>query len=340
MQLDTWKIMGDGFHFGLHGMGQEESAVTFPSDSLFAALAARLAALEGGDALATWVEALRKDPPAFALTSAFPQIADVRLFPRPQRVNLHSQRLQTKDVKKVDYVSEGIFKQLVNGADFGELYTRGICLQGKKVLFSSEEFTSLPLALRDPEIHFWQVEQRPRVTVGRFPETSNLFFTGRTSFQPNCGLWFGVRWTDKCSEDASRLAYLLEDLGIVGLGGERSAGFGRARITDLGVCSLPDAGAGAWVSLSRYAPREDENGALLDSRAAYAIRRVGGWVYSPGVKSERRRTIHMLAEGSVLGPLPRDIPGQVVDVQPDYGGTRPVRHAVWRNGLAVAVGAV
>lgn len=340
MQLETWKIIGNGFHFGLHGMGQEESAVTFPSDSLFAALADRLAALEGADALQTWMERLKKDPPAFALTSAFPQIAGVRLLPRPQRVNLRSQDLQTKDVKKVDYVSESIFKQLLGGADFGELYSGGIRLQAKKALVSQEEFAGLPKELRNQEINFWSVEQRPRVTIGRSTAKSNIFFTGRTSFQPQCGLWFGVRWTARQDEDAALLAYVLADLGMVGLGGERSAGFGKAQFVDTGTLDLPDAGTGAWVSLSRYVPREDEMGALLDARAAYTLRRVGGWAYSPGVKSERRRTIHMLAEGSLLGALPREIPGQVVDVQPDYAGTRPMGHPIWRNGMTVAVGTV
>jgi len=338
MQLDTWKISGNGFHFGLHGMGQEESAVTFPSDSLFAALVARLADLEGGDAVSAWVKTLQVDSPAFALTSAFPQIAGVRLFPRPQRVNLRSQHLQTKDVKKVDFVSEKIFGQLVRGADFSELFSEGICLQGRKVLVSREEFASLPNHLRDQDVHIWNVEQRPRVTVGRYPENSNIFFTGRTSFQPECGLWFGVRWTSKRADDATRLAQLLEDLGIVGLGGERSAGFGKATITEMGTCELPDASVGNWVSLSRYVPREDEVAALQDKHAAYAIRRVGGWVHSPGVKSERRRTLNILAEGSVLGSVVRAIPGQVVDVQPDYNGTRPIGHPVWRSGLSVAVG--
>jgi hypothetical protein len=55
-------------------------------------------------------------------------------------------------------------------------------------------------------------------------------------------------------------------------------------------------------------------------------------------KAERRIPVRLLAEGAVLGPLDRIVPGQIVDVQPDYGGTRPLGHAVYRSGLALAVG--
>ena len=42
----------------------------------------------------------------------------------------------------------------------------------------------------------------------------------------------------------------------------------------------------------------------------------GSWVDSPVAKSERRRPLCMLLEGSQFGPLERAVPGQVVDVQP------------------------
>jgi hypothetical protein len=73
-------------------------------------------------------------------------------------------------------------------------------------------------------------------------------------------------------------------------------------------------------------------------QAAYVVENVGGWVYSPTDKNQRRRTVNVLAEGAVLGHTGRSMPGDVVDVQPDYDGKRPLGHAVWRSGLALAVG--
>jgi CRISPR/Cas system CSM-associated protein Csm4 (group 5 of RAMP superfamily) len=47
MQLECWNIQGASFHFGTHGLGQEQTMVTMPSDSLFGALVARLARTHG-----------------------------------------------------------------------------------------------------------------------------------------------------------------------------------------------------------------------------------------------------------------------------------------------------
>ena len=47
MEIDVWHINGNGFHFGRHGLEQEESRIHFPSDSLFAALVARMVELYG-----------------------------------------------------------------------------------------------------------------------------------------------------------------------------------------------------------------------------------------------------------------------------------------------------
>ena len=101
---------------------------------------------------------------------------------------------------------------------------------------------------------------------------------------------------------------------------------------------LPDPAGKPWVALSRYLPRPDEVSALSDPQAAYSVETVGGWASSMERKQERRRVVRMLAEGSVLGPVERPVPGQVVDVQPVYEGVRSFGHAIWRSGLAAAVG--
>ena len=96
----------------------------------------------------------------------------------------------------------------------------------------------------------------------------------------------------------------------------------------------PDA---SWVALSRYLPRREEMPALAHEAAAYQLTTVGGWVDSAG---QRRRRLHLLAEGATLGPVGRGAPwGQVVDVRPTYATeSDPVGHPVYRYGYALAVG--
>lgn len=341
MPLDVWTINGSGFHFGRHGLGQEESSVHLPSDSLFAALTARLAALRGRQAVEAWSLAFAQDSPPFVLSSAFPRAGDVLFFPPPLRTAAgktpEGTRLQHKQLKRVRYVSEGIFRQLMNGAALADLYSEALCLQQGGVLVSAEEMRRLPEAQRRGAA-LWTVERRPRVTIGRVVHNSELYFTGRTQFAAGCGLWFAVRWLDPASPYRADLPDLLADLGDAGLGGERASGFGCAAIRPGGSLELPDAPGRPWVTLSRYLPHPQDAPALLDARAAFTIETVGGWVESPGNAAERRRSLRMLAEGSVLGPLNRAVPGQMADVQPDYAGTRPIGHPVWRNGQALAVG--
>lgn len=341
MQIDVWTIDGSSFHFGRQGMDQEVSGVHLPSDSLFAALTARLAALDGPRAVENWSQAFTAAAPPFVLTSAYPRAGRLRLFPTPLRTappkKQEEQRAAYKHLKKVHFVSEAVFLSLLRGASLADLYEEQNCLQEGEVLVSTEELNHLPDVQRKGGT-LWTVTQRARVAIGRETQNSNLFFTGQTQFAEGCGLWFGVRWTTGQPEWKHTLTRLLEELGDAGLGGERSSGFGRAKIKPAGELELPGAAGQPWVTLSRYLPTEQDGPALLDKRAAYSLETASGWVESPGNAPERRRALHMLAEGSVFGPLECTVPGQMADVQPDYGGNRPLGHPVWRNGQALAVG--
>ena len=94
------------------------------------------------------------------------------------------------------------------------------------------------------------------------------------------------------------------------------------------------------MTLSRYLPKEDEVSALGHDSTAYSIKAVGGWVDSPTNMGQRRKLVNLIEEGSVIGEKPpRDVPGQMVDVQPTYrSGSKPLGHEVYRNGFALAVG--
>jgi CRISPR-associated protein Csm4 len=340
MQLDAWHIDGDGFHFGRHGLGQEESGWHIPSDSLLSACIARLAELRGPAAVQGLMDLLRAEHAPFVLSSAFARAGPVYFFPTPLRPAREgaANELRPKDLKKIIFVSSDIFRSLLGGRSLAELAAKARRLQGGAAIISEAEWPQLPEPARAAQA-IWDIQKRPRVALGRMTQNSQIYFTGRTAFQPDCGLWFGVRWLQRTPALEDMLAALFAELGDAGLGGERSAGFGRCAIIQAGSMELPEVGHGPWVTLSRFIPRAEEANALQDEAAAYAVETVGGWVDSPVSKSERRRTVRMIAEGAVLGPVARAVPGQVADVQPDYNGKQPLGHAVWRSGLALAVGA-
>jgi CRISPR-associated protein Csm4 len=340
MELDTWQVSGRSFHFGRHGLGQEETGSWMTSDSLFAALSASLAASEGPDALAGWMRLFSNGTPALVLSSVFPRAGAVRFFPTPLRYGRTGAEgsIPAKTIKKIRFVSETIFRAVLSGTNLVELFDGGRLLQGGQVLISAGEVSSLPAGLKSPDAVIYKIDRRPRVAIARITSESNLYHTGQVTFSEGCGLWFAVRWLNPEPDQRTRFAQMLTILGDAGLGGERSSGFGGAEFQNTGALDLPDPSGGPWVTLSRYLPAADETGALLSENAAYALEAVGGWIQSPGMKSERRRSINMLVEGSVLGRLDKPVPGQLVDVQPDYAGTQPVGHPVWRSGFALGVG--
>jgi CRISPR type III-A-associated RAMP protein Csm4 len=135
------------------------------------------------------------------------------------------------------------------------------------------------------------------------------------------------------------LSALLKDLGDAGLGAERSSGYGQAQITADQPLTLPDPNGGAWTTLSRYLPAEDEIVALQTPAAAYQVTRLSGWMDGRGL---RRRAVNLLSEGAVLGPLDKSAPwGSAVDVKPqpgEMGNFTTPDHPVWRLGWTVAVG--
>ena len=346
MQLEIWKISGRGFHFGQQGLGQEETSASFSSDSLFSALIARLAGLEGAAGVEAFMGPFQQGSPPFVLTSTFPFAGQVYFFPNPsyrppvEAVTKTRTGARPKDLKRVQLVSEAIFRRILKGELLLDIYPQALKLQGKSCLVDPQEIPELPAELRSPGARLWDTDQRPRVTLGRGAQNSNLFFTGQVSFAESCGLWFGIQWLKDDPELHAKLSWLLDDLAIAGLGGERSAGFGNCTIKkQQEQFDLPDAQGKHWINLSRYHPRPDEISALQDSAASYKISTVGGWLDSPIRRGQRRRQVKLIAEGSILGPLERSVLGQVVDVRPVYpSDPDPLGHPVYRSGLTVAVG--
>jgi len=344
MRLDTWIIDGRGFHFGRRGLGQEACSPAMPSDSLFAALLDRLARTAGAAAVEDFIQPFLNGSPPFVLSSTFPYAGAVRFLPLPAvRRGEPPGDVPPKRLKKVAFVSERLFAALLAGRSLAEIYPQAHVLQDGALLAAPEEAGQLPTAAGGALEKLWVIEKRPRVTLGRGAQNSNLFFTGRAEYAPGCGLWFGVHWLTEDARLRSLLAALLADLSEAGLGAERSIGFGVCAIQPGAALELPDAGGGAWVTLSRYLPAENELAALRHPAASYAIETVGGWLGSPVSSGQRRRPVNLLVEGSVLGPLAHPVPGRLVDVRPRYTATHhtgddPLGHPVYRCGLALAVG--
>lgn len=340
MQLDVWHIAGNRFHFGTHGLGQEKTAHTWHSDSLFAALIARLALLQGDAAVQSFIAPFYDGKPPLVISSTFPLAGRVRFFPTPLAALAGEtpEGLRFKDLKKAAWVSEALYRECINGKPLAEFASQAATLQGKRLWYLPEEKASLPEHLRSSTGEVFKTERQPRVCIGRADNNSTLFFTGSTHFAQDCGLWFAVRWLQPDATLQSLLANLLQELAEAGLGAERSVGFGKAAISLDGKIELPEPAGGLWTSLSRYLPTAEETPAMQHAHAVYQLERVGGWLDSHQTRGQRRLALNLIAPGAVLGAVPSQAPGQVADVRPRYPSEQtPFPHPVYRNGIALAV---
>lgn len=350
-----------GVHLGAQDVSLEGSAVTIPSDTLFAALCD--AALRAGGTAAAWVSELAATPEPvrapFRLTSAFPYAGGVRFFPMPvaleRLVERDAIKEQVKSLRGVRFVSEELWRRALEGRWLkrGELPSdedpKGpvVALQDGTFWLTTGEVGALPerwrrLRSRPHALrhhHIYTMQQVPRVTVDRVGAASDIFHAGRVTFAPDCGLWFGVTKSDPATTHTLRaaLAVLADD----GLGGERAVGYGAFTFDMDRTLSLPDpTPGGLGLLLSRYHPaRAELPDALAGAGTAYKLVAVGGWLRSWDGAAQRRKRLWLVQEGSVIrtpGPGPW---GDIVDVRPTYANPQgDLPHPVWRYGVALAAG--
>lgn len=346
---------------GRRGLELEDTLATIPSDTLFSALTAALAA--GGEDPALFLQPFLSDPPQppFLLTSTFPYAGEVRFYPAvvdwTSALSADNLREYGKRIKKVQYLSEGLFRRLLQGEPLDEYLfpkedsapvEKGITLQGGQVWLTVEEAERLPPALRLPKNKLialrrqkvWQRARQPHVSVDRIRQASDIFHTVQIHFQKGCGLWFGVQWlADERHPAQALLRRAVDSLQFSGLGGKRSIGFGGFEVCEGFpqnlAWELPAVRSGqAVLLLSRYHPRAAELPAALQN-GRYQLVSVGGWSDPFGRENLLRQRVLMVSEGSRLN-LPAYPAGEVCDVSPRSAGDLP--HPIYRYGLACAAG--
>lgn len=360
------------FHSGLHlstdGLTLEENGVHIPSDTLFGALVSQWQR-NGGDVDA-FMQPFVSQPaqPPFLLTSAFPFAGDVHFFPAPVNLGdfLSSSAVQNgKELKRIRYLSESLLKKLSDGnslvndlntiAENGEP-PQGVALQEGVLRLSKAEMDTLPNwgiypQRRIQALHhhkLWDATRTPRVTIDRVNNASTIFHAGRTTFAEESGLWFGVQWLEpEATIGTSGTRYrdvfnsLLTQLGESGIGGERSTGYGAFIAKPMSdELSLKDVAPGQHcLLLSRYHPQASElPETLRRDKTAYTLVQVGGWIDTRNGPAQRRKSLRLVSEGSIV--CPTGLPfGDVVDVRPTYNNSDgDLSHPVYRYGLALGVG--
>ncbi len=344
MDIETYRLhFHNALHTGRRGIGIEETDHRLTADTIFAALLTQLALREPAlvDELVAAFPTRRGadftpgDPP-FLLTSAFPFVGTVLLFPNPNLLKGGGDGID-KTFKKVKYVSQSIFLALLSGSSLPALGDKALSFQGGEVWIDQREAAGLPKDLPEGS-DLWATERRPRVAIDRETSQSQIFHHGQVVYREGCGLWFGIHWReaeyplgDGMLPGMVRL--LLADLSVVGIGGLRSHGLGAFTLEEGSALTLPDAEqAGAVVCLSRFHPAPADMVRFDHPQAAYRLSQVGGWMHATGYADQERLSVTMLDEGAVLGGG-LTVAGCLVDTSP-----ASVPHPSWRYGLLFPAG--
>jgi CRISPR-associated protein Csm4 len=354
MPLKAYKfIFKTGLHSGREGLALESSGETFPSDSLFSAVISELALLHPGS-VPELLAAFDQSEPPLRLSSLYPIIGDLPLFPMPRlqlKYTARDRQHSAKLFKKLAYVSPAILQRILANESIDNWLpneakpdtSQGRFLQGGAVWIDVNEVAQLPDGLQNLSINqmrdarFWSVGTVPRVTIDRITNQSNIYQVGRTFFAPDCGLWLlaDVRHYEETLDE------VLHHLGDTGIGGERSAGYGSFDLYSIPVPKIPSLNNSPQaMTLSRYNPtlRELEQG-VLGEGASYELIDVGGWLSAIGAAGQRRKRVRFIEAGSILDLRQNPtVTGRLVDVRPLDNVPGTPRHSVIRSGIALLVG--
>jgi CRISPR-associated protein Csm4 len=340
-----------GFHLGREGLQQHATSEMFPSDSLFSALFMVMLSVKEDEFVDQFLrDVLEASPKPLRLSSLFPYVGDIPLFPMPRtHVQLSDDTpIRGKQLKKLNYVSPMILGKLLAGDVMdnwlpiaSDTTSRGQLLQSGRIWIDREEINHLPAMMRDKsgegltESKVWTTGLIQRVSIDRISNSSQIYQVGRTVFADGCGLW--------CVADVDQYANLLEDLlhilGDSGIGGERSAGYGGFTVEPIAVPSiLSNKQSKQYMTLSRYNPTLEElEGGVLAEGASYELVDIGGWMYATGTPAQRRQRVRMIEAGSVINETGAPITGRVVDIRPQYEQSGAPNHPVYRNGIPLLI---
>jgi len=255
------------------------------SDTLFGAICWGIKRIYGETKLLEILKNLPKNP-SFILSSSFPYLENsnnnLPLYPKPVSPGLfapESKKISEDDkdkkekvevvteykkFKKIEYVSESIFKNLLDGIPEKELFNKYqnklLVIRDKTLLTKEEEKVFLP----DPKDNIYKIESVQKNTIDRL--AMSTWEEGQTFYQQEYfpSSRFKLHFLMK-TNDINFFKPIFRYLEDKGIGGNRSTGKGRFEIEVLGELSIGNRDINKFVTLSKYIPDIEE---IKDSKVS------------------------------------------------------------------------
>lgn len=319
-------------HFGCaeNGGKLEQSSLTYRADSLFGALCYELSLQGDETGLLHLQEGVAKGKLLFS--DLFPYIYDeteglqlyvpkpILTIPSDERWvmadydTFRQQATQQKRQKKLSYI------QVSQLADFIQAMKSGKAFDGTELFFGCGQLLT---------------------RVNCTENISRPYYVHQIQFTKEAGLYGIIGYEE--DEDLDGLITLLESLGLSGIGGKRSSGYGKfhfredpIEMDELGIYEddgilyrgLTLTGASRYMCLSVLLPSPAEVADV--QKGQFALCRRSGFLSPDGSRMQKKNDIYMIQAGSCF---PEKIAGCMTDV-----GGQGMTHPVWRYGKGLYVG--
>lgn len=316
-------------HFGTaeEGGKLEQAGLTCHADTLFSALCSELAEQGENAELQAFIEQAKQGKIRFSDLMPYSEAdGDMHYYlPKPifpaKQVNTVFRSLQ----EHAFYLSE---QKKMEQASFLRV------TQLKPYLSTLQKGSLYPLPA---EPVFGQMQMMERVNCRQ--EGDNLpYFVKSFTFAPNCGL-YGILYLAN-DDDLENIQAIIESLGLTGIGGKRSSGYGKFQLLDDAYDLsesfyeddkelfhfLQQQKADWQISLSIVLPQANEIDTL--SASWYRLLRRSGFIAN-AVAQQKRDSVYMLSPGSCLA---KRLHGSIAVVGKNAG------HEVLRYGLGMYAG--
>ena len=310
-------------HFGdtSEGGSLETISLTLGSDTLFGACCHEIS--HDTELLQTFIDSVKEQH--IVLSSLFPYCIDdveYQLYVPSPIMQIDSKEMpitsfeetkrvatEQKKIKKIEYIRAS---QLQNFSQYIEADSS----QKHMPIFGTKQAVT-------------QVNMRG--------EKSRPYYVGNYQFMSHTGLYIIAGFSDDSSRDL--FESILELLGLSGIGGKRSGGYGKFELADDPI-KLESEGVyeddsalyakhGKMMCISACVPTSDEVATL--KQGSYKLQKRGGFVGSAGSTTQvKRNSYYVVKEGSVC---PKALEGQMLAITGDS-----LPHPIYRNGMGLWIG--
>lgn len=316
-------------HFGAaeQGGGLEQTGWEYPADTLFSALCCELALQQEFERLAHLVDKVERG--AIRLSDLFPYAEigqDTAFFlPKPVLLPKHGRPLAAM----ADLAS------VRKAAAARKAQKKARYLRARELCSYAEAMKNGQVYVPDELPEFGSEMLAERVSCRG--EEPLPYYVGSFSFAAGAGL-YGIVWLEN-EEDAEWLQRLLELLGISGIGGKRSSGYGKFHLLDdflelypegtyeddMVLYRLLQASDAPWqMALSVLLPKQEDISFVKAGQ--YQLKKRSGFIAG---ENRKKNSLYLVTAGSCM---PVRLDGSLVSVSGAAG------HPVWRYGKGMYVG--